>query len=394
MAATASGTRAPIPPRSRDAVRSGFALLPPPVRAGPFPPLMRKTFVKAAWTLAAADGSLFDPRLFRLLQSIQENGKLTEAARTIGLSYRHAWELLGRWGEDLGAPLVEMARGKGAKLTPLGEKVVWALRRMEATLLPQFENIVSEINAEIAKARSTPPPLVRIHASHCYAVEALAELVRRHSDISIDLRYMGSAEALASLARGECDFAGFHLPLGTLGPVVWSQYAASLVLRQQKIVRLATRRQGLMVPAGNPLGLRNVRDLAKRGVTFVNRQPGSGTRLLLDALLRVSGIEPSRIRGYDSAEFTHAAVAAFVASGAASAGFGVELAARQFRLDFVPVATERYLLSCAGRATAQPHLRQFLALMASATFAKTLEGLPGYAPDQPGTVVALADFAP
>jgi putative molybdopterin biosynthesis protein len=350
--------------------------------------------IKPAWLISANGGERLEPQLFRLLRAVHETGKLTSATRALGLSYRHAWDLLANWGKAFGTPLVTMERGKGARLTPLGQKFLWAEQRVMTSLFPQLENIAAELNAEIARAGQSPPTMLRVHASHGYAIGTLPELMQRAGGTGIDLRYMGSVEALASLARGECDVAGFHVAIGDLAPVLWQPYARVVHPARQRIIRFATRTQGLYVQPGNPLGIRTLADLAKRGVRFVNRQPGSGTRVLLDGLLRAAGVDSKRIPGYGSGEFTHAAVAAFVASGVANAGLGVEAAARQFHLDFVPVITERYMLGCNTRALASPAMKDLVALLAGPAFAKTVAAIPGYALDEPGHVVRFAELMP
>ncbi|MEO6749382.1 MAG: substrate-binding domain-containing protein [Casimicrobiaceae bacterium] len=350
--------------------------------------------IKPAWLICVDGGDRFEPQLFRLLRAVNDTGKLTLATRMLGLSYRHAWDLLAKWGETFGSPLVDMERGKGARLTPLGHKFLWAEQRVMASLFPQLDNIASELNAEISRASAKPLSHLRVHASHGYAVEKLPELMRRAGNAEIELRYMGSVEALASLSRGQCDVAGFHVALGELAPVLWEPYAPWVRAAQQRIIRLATRKQGLMVPRGNPLGIRGLADLTKRGIRFVNRQPASGTRVLLDGLLRAAHIDPARINGYDSGEFTHAAIAAFVASGVANVGLGVEPAARQFHLDFIPLITERYMLACNLGTLSSPAIAELIALLKSPVFARTIESVPGYALDDAGDVVRFADALP
>ena len=237
---------------------------------------MTRIVIKPAWILSTDRGDHFEPQLFRLLRAIHETGKLRLAVKTIGLSYRHAWDLLARWSDIFGGDLVSMHRGKGATLTKVGEKLLWAEERTEAGLFPQLANIASEVNVEIRRAQKGATPVLRLHASHGYAVQKLPELVRRHGSSVIDLKYMGSAEALASLHRGACDAAGFHLPLGPLGPVMWSDYARWVRPQQQRIIRLVTRTQGLIVAKGNPLGIATLHDLARPRVRFVHRQAGSG----------------------------------------------------------------------------------------------------------------------
>ncbi|MFY7948376.1 MAG: substrate-binding domain-containing protein, partial [Gemmatimonas sp.] len=158
---------------------------------------------------------------------------------------------------------------------------------------------------------------LRIHASHGFAVQALHEALQRDAreGFSHELKYCGGAEALAALAGGQCDIAGFHVPIGRFEPAVLAHYRPWLASRSLRLVALATRRQGLMVAPGNPRRIYGVADLARPGVRFINRQPGSGTRVLLDLLLAEAGIAPSQLRGHEQCEFTHAAVAAFVASG-------------------------------------------------------------------------------
>ena len=130
-------------------------------------------------------------------------------------------------------------------------------------------------------------------------------------------------------------------------------------------------------------------DLVRPGLRFVNRQHGSGTRVLLELLLADRRLDPSRITGFDSAEFTHAAVAAYVASGMADVSFGVETAARRFDLDFIPVCIERYFLACDQSVLATAPLQAVRAAMASPAFRAALAALPGYDGDLSGTLATL-----
>ena len=347
---------------------------------------MMRISIHPAWTFVSDSGEKVDPMLFDLLAAIHDHGKLTLAARHVDLSYRYAWELLERWRRFFGAPLVRKQRGRGATLSALGEKLLWAEQRTDANLFPQLTNIASELNLEIGRALRESRAVLQIRASHGYAVEKLPELMQRHGHAAVDLQYMGSASALASLARSGCDMAGFHVPRGALAPVVWAQYARWLRGRQHRIVRLVTRTQGLMMARGNPRRIESLRDLTRARVRFVNRQSGSGTRLLLDALLAREGVDARRIHGYDSGEFTHAAVAAFVASGMADVGFGVEPAARQFKLAFVPIVGERYFLACRADSLEREPLRELVALLREPAYRAMIEPVPGYALDEPGTI--------
>jgi len=141
------------------------------------------------------------------------------------------------------------------------------------------------------------------------------------------------------------------------------------------------RTQGLLLAKGNPRRVRSLADVAKKGLRFVNRQQGSGTRAIVDALLARDAIAPSRIVGYGNEEFTHAAVAATVASGGADAGIGVEAAAARHGLAFVPLLRERYLFVCRRDRLDAPAIRAFRRELASPRTRQVVAGLRGYALD-------------
>lgn len=353
---------------------------------------MYRVGISPSWTIRR-DGvaTPLGARVVDLLVGVDEQGSLAAACTAQGVSYRHAWQLL-REGEALfGQPLLRMTRGKGSLLTPLGERLVWAQRRVQARLAPLLDTLASEVGSEIEKLLSAGAKRLRIHASHGFAVQALHEALQRDAreGFSHELKYCGGAEALAALAGGQCDIAGFHVPIGRLEPAVLAHYRPWLASRSLRLVALATRRQGLMVAPGNPRRIYGVADLARPGVRFINRQPGSGTRVLLDLLLAEAGIAPSQLRGHEQCEFTHAAVAAFVASGMADAGLGVEVPARSFRLEFLPLEQERYFLLADERTLQTEALQPLLALLASPGFQADVARLPGYEARDTGRVMTL-----
>jgi molybdate transport repressor ModE-like protein len=355
---------------------------------------MIKVIVKPAWVFTTEAGERLDPQLFGLLRAIHDHGKLTLAVAHTKVSYRNAWDLLKKSAQLFGSPLVRMERGKGAQLTTLGAKLLWAEQRSDASLFPQLENVASELNLEISKALKQSQAVIRIHASHGYAVEKIPQLMANHGHATIDLQYMGSTDALASLYRSNCDFAGFHVPIGEMGVTLWEHYAKWLKPRQEKIIRLVIRTQGLIVAPGNPLKIKTLADLCRPGVRFVNRQPGSGTRILLDGLLRAQNIDAAKINGYGSGEFTHAAVAAYIASGIADVGFAIEPAARQFKLDFLPMIKERYMLACRNETLRQAPTQEMIRLLKGSEFSGLVEPVPGYTLDQPGEVVGIKEIFP
>jgi molybdate transport repressor ModE-like protein len=328
------------------------------------------------------------------LNEIRATGKITQAAEHADVSYRHAWNLIEKWSAFFGTPLVERRRGRGTSLTAFGERLVWAGQRLQARLGPQLQNLAQELETEINTLLPEAGDTVRIHASHGFAVSALRDLLAAESGLRIDFRYVGNANAPASLTQDGCDLAGMHLPRGALQEWGRAPWREALSPTEHCVIRFVTREMGLVVRKGNPLGIRSLADLTRAGVRFVNRDPESGTRMLLDELLRRDGVDPAAIDGYSQVEFTHAAVAAYVASGMADVSFGVEAAARQFDLDFVRLVTEDYIFVCHRRSLANPAVQRVLAVMGSPPFAAAIAALPGYSATAPGTVRSIGEPDP
>ncbi len=350
---------------------------------------IKKVQVVPTWSFRDESGNQLDPQLFKLLRALESHRKLTAAAREADISYRHGWNLLNKWAAFFGTPLVELQKGKGAWLTPLGEKLLWAEKRVIARLEPQLDNLASELNMEISRTLEGVRPQLRLHASHGYAV---ALLPRFADQLELDLQYVSAEDALAALNRGSCDVAGFHVPMEMISDKLAQTYSNYLKPRGHKIIRFISRRQGLIVKPENPLNIDSVVDLASHEVRFINRQKDSGTRALLDELLVRQGISAAAIDGYLSEEFTHSAVAAYVASGMADVGFGVEAAAEQFGLGFVPVTTEYYLMVCHQRALEQEATQRLIQLIRGDAFQQAVAELPGYRPDHCGEVISVEEM--
>lgn len=327
------------------------------------------------------------PTLLRLLSAIYDDENLSKASRAVGLSYRHAWGLVKNGGQIFGSPLVRFTRGQGAKLTVLGEKLVWADRRINARLSPILESLVSEISAEIERHVNSKP-ILRIHASHGYAVGALGDFLLKRR-VSVELRFCGSVDALMSLCHSNCEMAGFHVPKGDLQAPALEHYARYLKARTQTLISVVTRRQGIMVAKGNPKGIKEFSDLLLPGMRFVNRQRGSGTRMLLDLLLKRANLASAKISGYEIVEFTHDAVAAYIASGMADTGLGVEAAARRFNLDFIPVVSERYFLACHNDAIASQPVQDVIGVLSSGEFRAFVNDRQGLDSEDSGTVMSI-----
>jgi molybdate transport repressor ModE-like protein len=330
--------------------------------------------------------------MLAILNEIRKTGKISSAATGAHLSYRHVWNLIDQWSEFFGVPLVETQRGKGSKLTPFGEKLVWAGERMQARLGPQLENLAQELVTEIKPFLHQRPSVIRVHASHGFAVSKLREFLDREPGMGVDLRYVSNQNSLVSLAQGACDLSGVHLPRGELRPQGIKACREWLDPREDRVISFVTREMGLMVKRGNPLKITSLKDLVDRKARFVNRDHDSGTRQLFDQLLALHRISESRINGAQQMEFTHAAVAAYVASGMADASFGVEAAARQFGLDFIRLLTEDYFFVCKRSFLETEPMQRVLDIMKSAAFHEAVGTLPGYVASETGKVSGVKDF--
>ncbi|MGE3160681.1 MAG: substrate-binding domain-containing protein [Burkholderiales bacterium] len=349
---------------------------------------MIKLTLQYEWRPPQGKGSVLDARLFEVLYAVHESGSIAAAARETGMSYRHVWGLTGTWERRLGRPLVTLKKGRGAKLTEFGRKLLWAQELVQARLAPDFDSLRHEIEAALAHGADEDAPRLSVCASHDLALAQLRDRLAQGDGLKLDLRFQGSLESLAALAREQCDLAGFHLAEG-LDERAAAQFARALDARRHRLIGLATRTQGLMLARGNPKAIASLADLVRPGVRFVNRQRGSGSRLELDQLLAGAGIDASRIDGYQNEEFTHLAVAATIAGGRADAGFGVKAAAAEYELDFLPLLTERYYL--AGR---REKLAALQPLLGGEAFAAILARLPGYGNAITGQVFEIAEALP
>lgn len=349
--------------------------------------------LRPVWRFKNGDERELDATLLALLDAIEHSGKLTVAARSAGISHRHAWNLIERWNELLGAPIVVIERGRGTQLSALGAKLLWAGRRAQARLAPELESLAAELAQSLHQPAPTEGPALRLEASHDFTLAGLRELAAKSRRLTLELRYRGSAEALGALREGRCEVAGFHVTEGRLGVPAASRYAESLG-DSHRLVWIAMRVQGLIVAPGNPQAITGVRDLARRGVRFINRQRDSGTRLLLDQLLDQAGVPGAEIAGYAAEEHTHSSVAAHVAAGLADAGLGILAAAKQLRLGFVPLVAERYFLALHQDVLAAPEGEFLLGLVRSDAFHDIVAEFYGEGPHATGHVTRLRDTPP
>jgi len=248
---------------------------------------------------------------------------------------------------------------------------------LKARVVRRLDGLDGELARYLDLPTEAEQQRVQMHASSDIALVKLKERLDRH--LAVDLHFEGSLNSLDSLARGDCDVAGFPVPRppNLLGPLL-AQLAARVNAREHYFARLFSRYQGIMVAKGTRGSVKGLKDLARSGLRFVNRERGSGTRLLFDALLAREGLVAGAINGYEHEEFTHMGTAATVRAGMADTGFGIEAAARAHALGFVPIVTEHYYLVCRRNAAARVAVDTMVATAQSNAFARAVARIGGY----------------
>ena len=266
--------------------------------------------------------------------------------------------------------ITTLTRAEGILRIPALSEGVTQNEEMEAELLVDEEEIFNT---------------VVVIGSHDITIDVLADEIRRRGhNIRVSSGNVGSLGGLMALRKGTCHVAGSHLLDTKTG-----EYNVAYVKRYLKgisvsIFHLVLRDQGLIVAKGNPKKIRDINDLTSDDVAFVNRQAGSGTRVLLDYKLEEMGVKPESIKGYGHEEFTHMAVAVDVLSGAADCGLGIFAAARALDLDFIPIEKEQYDLIIPSSILDNRHIQAILKTIASQSFRERVTALGGYDPSRSG----------
>lgn len=354
--------------------------------------------VELSYLLAPERGkdALIRNPLMDMLHAVREQGSISKAAKALGFSYRHVWGALKDWEQTLGRELIIWDKGQRARLTEFGDKLLWAERQAQARLAPQIEALRGDIERAFSTAFDDSAHVLTMYASHDTALSALRDQAAPKG-LHLDIRFMGSVDAIAALNAGRCMMAGFHTTDQPHAQSVAARtYRSLLKPGLHKLIGFAWRTQGLMVAKGNPLRITGLQDLKRPEVRYVNRAEGTGTRVLLDELLANAGLNPADVPGYSSQEPSHTAVAQAVASGAADAGLGIEAAAIEKGLSFVPLTQERYHLVCLKSELTSPAVAALLQELQSSHWQTTLTELPGYRADglQSGKVLSLNTVLP
>ena len=246
------------------------------------------------------------------------------------------------------------------------------------------------VTAELMRPPGEIDRTIVVVGSHDNTLDVLADQLKAvHGDLSLSSSHVGSMGGLMAIKRGGCHLAGSHLLDPVDGSYNLSYIRKHLPGRAITLVTLVLRENGLIVPRGNPKAIRGIEDLRRPDVTFINRQAGSGTRLLLDYRLKELGLDPAEIRGYGVEEYTHMAVAVAVLTGSADAGLGIYAASKALGLDFIPVVTEQYDLVIPAEQFAGANVQALMDVIGSAEFRQRVESLGGYSTRLTGQTIEI-----
>ena len=287
---------------------------------------------------------------------------------------------LGRVGDTVVA--VPLPRGAGT---------ITSLSRADGIIrIPRDSegcNAGEPVTVELLRPATALAGALLAIGSHDNTLDLLDSMLRKaHPQFRLTSAHVGSLGGLMALKRGQCHLAGSHLLDPATG--VYNVKAIEDNLEEPAVLlRLVDREQGILTAPGNPLGINGIEDLAKPGVRFINRQRGSGTRVLLDYRLSCLGIAPTSINGYRDEEYTHMNVAAAVLSGRVDAGLAVRAAANALGLPFMPIGVEEYDLVIPKRFFATDAVQALLEVIRSPAFAQTVEGMGGYGTHKTGQII-------
>ncbi len=321
--------------------------------------------------------------VFRLLQRTEiptlQKVEATLSRRVVSsLKYREYLRVkLGKVGDKLIA--TPLPRGAGVTMSLVKADGLMIIPK-NSEGIEAGEPVLVELMRDLGTIENT---LVSI-GSHDLIMDYIGSLMEKAGKAAsgavfhLSSAHVGSMGVILALARGEAHLAPIHLLDEETGEYNRSYLEKYLKGKNVTLVKGVKRQQGFMVAKGNPKGICTVLDLPKTGVRFVNRQRGSGTRLLTDYLLKKAGIDPGSIYGYERDMTTHMAVAAAVKSGTADVGVGVFSAAAAMDLDFIPIGYEEYDFAVPEEYMDTEMIRVFLEVLRSEEFKKILKELGGY----------------
>ena len=289
--------------------------------------------------------------LSQLLKDIESGSSLVVASKKSGTSYRGAWGKLNEVEATLGMPLIIRTKGHGSKLTEFGSFLFKFIDEMHAGHLKHGNTYEETLLKEIKQIRKSESARWKFLSSSDSIIQKAVSEVK-----GISLKIAGSGESLERLLNNEAHIAGYHVSNEKNSKAIHQRLSKSDI----QIYPVMKRIQGLIVKKGNPLRIRSMEDLLNPKIRFINRQIGSGTRLLLDTLLIDEGIEPLDINGYLQEEFTHSAVANAILAGKADVGIGVKNIALENGLSFVALKDEIFFFAMHQEMATQPEASKLI----------------------------------
>jgi putative molybdopterin biosynthesis protein len=289
---------------------------------------------------------------------------------------------VGKVGDNYVATPV--GRGAGALMTLQRADGIIQVPSMNEGVAPD-----TEVEVSLIRSKSEINNTVVSIGSHDNTLDVLANfLKRKFPSYSLSSAHVGSMGGLMAIKKSEAHIAGTHLLDEITGEYNIPFVKKLLKDVPLKLINLVYRQQGLIVPKGNPKNIAKINDLTRNDVVFINRQPGSGTRLLTDKCLKDTCIDKNNIKGYDKEEYTHMGIASAVASGSADTGMGILTAAIALDLEFIPVAKERYDLVIRDDYLESPMMKAFLQIISSdKEFRDAVTSLGGYDVSDMGKVI-------
>jgi molybdate transport repressor ModE-like protein len=274
--------------------------------------------------------------LTSLLKDIEHGKTLMSACKKMGLSYRNVWQKLNDVEDALGFKLMDRVRGHGSQLSEYAKYLIQFTDDFDQKTVRLGQTSLSHLEEGFAQFRDKAKKQWRLASS--------SDPIIQKSVIDVggfELITAGSGEALDRLLNYEVDIAGFHVSDPHSSQII----SKRLQKEGMHIFPVMKRVQGLMVAKGNPHNITSAKDLLRPKIRFINRQKGSGTRLLLDTILDKEGIDPNGIQGYQNEEFTHSAIAMSILAKRADAGMGVKSVAIENGLGFIQVKDELFFLA-------------------------------------------------
>jgi len=287
---------------------------------------------------------------------------------------------LGRVGDKIVA--TPIGRGAGVITTMVKADGVLRIPALDEGL-----NAGQEVTIELLRPAEEIDNTILFTGSNDLTIGVLNDQLRAHyPGLKISASNIGSLGGLVALKRGEAHMIGTHLLDPATGVYNLPDLKKQKLLDKSVVMTLVIREQGLIIPRGNPKKIKTLRDLIRKDVTFINRQPGAGTRVLLDYKLDKLRVKPKRIKGYEREETTHMAVAVAIASGLVDTGLGVKSAAKALGLDFVPIEREEYDLVFQKDFFKSATGQRLVEVIRSDSFKQAVEQLDGYETTKTGMV--------